>query len=128
MVAWNPTAQLIFNAVFLGLSAGIFEEGPRYLVLRWWRRRPVPGARVFCSGPGMAEQKPIIFGALALYGFLPTPRPVPECRPIQTLPGEPSLPWAQQQVHAYWSMTWYISMLGALERFFTHSMPDCQWL
>jgi uncharacterized membrane protein YhfC len=51
LVHWSPLAQQVFNAVFLGLSVGIFEEVSRYPVLRFWAKK------------ARSWQKGIIFGA-----------------------------------------------------------------
>ncbi len=117
MVAWNPTAQLIFNAAFLGISAGIFEEGARYLVMRMWAKDVRTWRKGVLFGAGHGGTEAIILGALALYAFLQflTFRNADLSKFYQAS----QLALAQQQVHAYWTMTWYDSMLGALERFFT---------
>ena len=38
LVELPPAGQLVFNAAFLGLSAGLFEELFRYGMFRWWAR------------------------------------------------------------------------------------------
>ncbi len=117
MVSWNPTAQLFFNAVFLGLSAGIFEEGMRYLVLRYWARdaRSWRNGVVFGAGHGGAEA--IILGTLVLYTFFQMV--AFRFADLAKIIPAGQLALAQQQVAAYWSATWYYSLLGALERVFT---------
>jgi uncharacterized membrane protein YhfC len=117
MVSWDPTAQLIFNAVFLGLSAGIFEEGARYLVLRWWAKdaRSWRNGVLFGAGHGGAEA--IILGALVIYAFLQM-MSLKNADLAKIVPAS-QLALAQGQVTAYWSTTWYNALLGALERFFT---------
>ena len=117
MVAWDPLAQLLFNAIFLGLSAGIFEEGTRYLVLRFWARdaRSWRNGILFGAGHGGAEA--IIFGALSLYAFLQLAT-LRNADLSKVFPAS-QLALAQSQVLTYWSTTWYGSLLGALERFFT---------
>ncbi|MGA2490877.1 MAG: YhfC family glutamic-type intramembrane protease, partial [Anaerolineales bacterium] len=62
MVAWDPTAQLIFNAVFGGLSAGIFEEVTRYLVLRWWAKDVRSWRKGVLLGAGHSGAEAIIYG------------------------------------------------------------------
>ncbi len=117
MVAWNPAYQLIFNAVFLGLSAGVFEEGTRYLVLRLWAK----GARswrmgvLFGAGHGGAEA--IILGILVLYGFLQMAA-LRNADIAQLIPAI-QVELTKSQLTAYWSASWYASLLGALERLFT---------
>ena len=117
LAAWDPKYQLIFNAVFLGVSAGIFEEIARYLVLRWWAKDARSWRKGVLLGAGHGGAEAIILGGLALYAFF-------QLASIRTADLSKLFPTnqlalAQNQVQAYWSMTWYISMLGALERFFT---------
>ena len=116
IVAWNPTSQLIFNAVFVGLSAGVFEEVTRYMVLRWRAKDVRSWRKGILLGAGHSGTEAIIYGALALYAFLQLV--AVRTADLSRLFPAGQLPAAQQQVHAYWSMTWYASMLGALERFF----------
>ena len=107
---------LLGIAVMLGLSAGIFEEGARFLVLRFWARqaRSWKDGLMFGAGHGGAES--IILGllmALTLtqmiaYRGADMSRFVP--------PAQVEL--ATAQVAAFWSAPWYAALLGALERAF----------
>jgi len=117
MLDWSPTAQLIFNAIFLGLSAGIFEEGARYLVMRWWAKETRSWRKGVMFGAGHGGAEAIILGAITLYAFFQ----LAALRNADLSKYFPvgQLTLAQHQVQAYWSMTWYVAMLGALERFFT---------
>jgi len=117
LVAWNPIYQLVFNAVFLGLSAGIFEEVARYLVLRWWLKdaRSWRNSVLFGAGHGGAEA--IILGVLVLYAFIQMAA-LRNTDLAKVIPAN-QLILAQKQVTAYWSASWYYSLTGALERFFT---------
>jgi uncharacterized membrane protein YhfC len=117
MVAWNPIFQLIFNAVFLGLSAGIFEEGARYLVLRWWAKDVHSWRNGVLFGAGHGGAEAIILGMLVLYGFLQLVA-LRNADLANVIPVN-QLELAQRQVEAYWSTSWYTSLLGALERLFT---------
>jgi uncharacterized membrane protein YhfC len=117
MVAWSPTAQLIFNALFLGLSAGVFEEGARYLILRYWLKDARSWRKGVLFGAGHGGAEAIILGVLVFYTFLQLATIRNADLPRLFPPNQ--LAAAQQQVHAYWSTTWYAAMLGALERFFT---------
>ena len=119
IVYWSPTAQLLFNAVFLGLSAGLFEEGARYLILRFWARdaRSWRTGTLFGAGHGGSEA--IIFGCLALYGYIrlvafrdATPEQ------LSQFFGSTNVALAQTQLAAAWSAPWYETLFGALERFF----------
>jgi uncharacterized membrane protein YhfC len=117
MVAWSPTAQLVFNAIFLGLSAGVFEEGARFLVLRFWLKDSRSWRKGILLGAGHGGGEAIILGAITLYGFLQLAT-LRNADLSKIFPAT-QLALAQQQLTNYWSMTWYSSLLGALERFFT---------
>lgn len=117
MVAWDPKYQLIFNAVFVGLSAGLFEEVSRYLVLRLWLKdaRSWQSGVLFGAGHGGAEA--IILGGLALYALFQMV--VLRNADLSKMFPANQIALATEQVRTYWTMSWYASMLGALERFFT---------
>ncbi len=117
MVAWDPKFQLIFNAAFLGLSAGIFEEGARYLVLRWWAKEARSWRKGVLFGAGHGGAEAIILGILVLYSFLQFAA-LRNADLAKAFPAS-QLDLAQRQVQAYWSASWYASLLGAMERFLT---------
>ncbi len=104
-------------AAIAGLSAGIFEEGARYLVLRYWKRDARSWAAGIGFGAGHGGIEAIIIGALVVLTFINmvTMRAVP----LETLgiSGD-MLDQVQTQVDAYWSMPWYMPLLGGLERVF----------
>ena len=119
IVYWSPTAQLLFNAVFFGLSAGLFEEGARYLVLHFWLKdaRSWRTGTLFGAGHGGSEA--ILLGLLALYGYIrliafrnATPDQLSQSF------GSANVALAQAQLAAAWSAPWYQTLVGALERFF----------
>lgn len=120
---WNQVAQTIFSAVFLGLSAGIFEEMARYLVLRYWAKdaRSWQTALMFGAGHGGIEA--IILGVLVLLGFF-SMLAFRDADLSQVVPAA-QLELAQKQVSAYWSAPWFATTLGALERFFTIPCHIC---
>lgn len=119
-IALNPTLQLLTKSVFLGLSAGVFEEGARYLILRFWAKgvRSWRTGILFGAGHGGAEA--VIFGALALYSSIQLVA-VRDMTPDQLSQafGAGNVALAQAQIAAFWSAPWYMTLLGALERFFT---------
>lgn len=108
---------LPFNAVFLGLMAGLSEELARYVVYR----RFLPTARtwkqalVFGAGHGGIEA--IIVGVLA--GLTVMQMIVMRDADLSTLgiPAE-QLPLVQKQVSDFWASPWYAGLLGAVERVF----------
>jgi uncharacterized membrane protein YhfC len=113
----TPEAQLIFNAWFLGVSAGLFEELFRYGMFRWWARDARSWRKGVLTGAGHGGVEAILIGIVVLYGFLQLA--TLRTADLSTVVPADQLATAQQQVSAYWSMTWYNSLLGAVERFFT---------
>jgi uncharacterized membrane protein YhfC len=109
--------QTLFNAVFLGLSAGLFEEMFRYGMFRWWAKDARSWRTGILTGAGHGGAEAILLGLLALYGLLQLAA-VRNLDLAALVPAD-QLDLARQQVAAYWSMTWYDSLLGALERLFT---------
>jgi uncharacterized membrane protein YhfC len=107
-------AQLVAWGVLLGLSAGLFEESARYLVLRFWQRqaRTWPAALLFGAGHGGMEA--ILLGLLALLTFFQML--ALRGADLSALLPPAQLELAQAQVTAYWSMPWQMALLGALER------------
>lgn len=113
----TPEAALIFNAVFLGLSAGLFEELFRYGMFRWWAKDARSWRKGVLAGAGHGGAEAIILGAIVLYAFLQLV--YLRNADISKIVPAGQLALTQQQVSAYWSMAWYASLLGALERLFT---------
>jgi uncharacterized membrane protein YhfC len=110
------TWQTVVIALFVGLSAGLWEEMARYIVYA----RFIPEARswrkglLFGAGHGGIEA--MILGFLVFMSFLNLfalrGRDLSQYVPAEQL----SL--AQQQVYQYWSMPWPVSLLGTVERLF----------
>ena len=115
----SPPASyhLIFNAVVLGLSAGLWEELARYATYRWWAKEARSWRKGLLLGSGHGGIEAILLGFYVLYVFIR----------IVTLQGADltalfpadQLALAQAQITAYWSTPWYLTFLGAVERFFT---------
>ena len=117
LVNLSPGQSQLFNAVFLGLSAGLFEELTRYVVLRWWLKDARSWRKGVLFGAGHGGVEAILLGGLAMYAFfqLAALRSVD----LSTVVPPAQLALAQQQVAAYWSAEWYAALLGAVERLFT---------
>ncbi len=101
-------------ALLLGLSAGLFEEVARYLMLRRRadRIRRWPEGILFGLGHGGAEA--IIVGLLVAYGLF-------QALALQGIPLESVVPAdrlevTRAQVEAYWGMAWYEPLWATLER------------
>lgn len=117
MVDWPKSYQTLFNAVFLGLSAGLFEELFRYGMFRWWAKDARSWKKGILAGAGHGGAEAIILGILVFVTFmqLAAYRNID----LSTVIPAAQLDLAQTQVAAYWSATWYASLLGAVERLFT---------
>jgi uncharacterized membrane protein YhfC len=101
-------------ALLYGLSAGVFEEVARFIVMRRWahNERRLPQALMFGSGHGGSEA--IILGGLVLYGFFQAVA-LRGADLSKTLPPE-QVEVAVTQMAVYWGMPWYQALLGAVER------------
>jgi len=117
LVDWPKNAQTIFNFTFLGLSAGLFEEFSRYAMFRWWLKDGHTWRRAVLAGAGHGGAEAIILGAIVLLTFFQ----MSAYRNVDLTGLFPAgqLELAKQQVSAYWSLPWYLALLGALERLLT---------
>jgi len=110
--------QLIFNAIVLGLSAGLWEELVRYGTLRWWIGKNVrTWSQALFFGNGWGGIEAIILGGLALLAFF-------QLLAMRNIDLSGLIPAAQlelvrQQIESYWTMPWYTSLMGAYERAWT---------
>jgi uncharacterized membrane protein YhfC len=111
------TWHLPLIAVLLGLSAGIFEEFARYAAYRWWIKDGRTWSEGLLFGAGHGGLEAILVGALSLYTFAQIVA-LNGADLSAIIPAE-QISLAQEQITLYWSMPWYDSLLGALERAFT---------
>jgi len=108
--------QILITAAFLGISAGIFEEVSRYAMYRWFAKDARSWGRGLLAGAGHGGAEAIILGALALYAYLQ----LVSLRGanLEALVPAGQLEATRAQITAYWSASWYMTLLGALERLF----------
>ena len=112
----TSTATLLGVAALLGLSAGVFEEGARYLMYRFWAKQARAWDEALMIGAGHGGIEAILLGLLAGYALLQ----VLALRGVDlatVLPAD-QVELARLQVEAYWATPWYASLLGAVERAF----------
>jgi uncharacterized membrane protein YhfC len=107
----------IFNLVFLSLTAGIFEEGARYIVYRRFLtdNRTWTDGVSFGAGHGGVESFLVglvtTFTVIQFFGLKDTD--------LSTLPlTAEQAALLSQQLTAFWSAPWYLTLLGAAERVF----------
>lgn len=116
-----PEWRLPFNAVLLGLSAGLWEEFARYGAYRWWAKDARTWRKGVLLGAGHGGVEAIFLGALVLYTF--TQMLALRDQDLTRLLGNQlttgQLQALQTQLNAYWSAPWIATLLGAVERAFT---------
>lgn len=106
--------SLALAALFLGLSAGIFEEVARYFVFRLWLKDKRDWRSALMLGAGHGGIEAVIVGVLTLLTVIQ----------IFTLRGTDltevvpadQLDLAKAQIETFWALPWYAVLLGALER------------
>ncbi len=101
-------------ALLYGLSAGVFEEVARFVVMRRWTpdERNIPNALMFGAGHGGSEA--IILGGFVLYSFFQAVA-LRGVDLVKTLPPE-QVDVVAAQMALYWNIPWYKALLGAVER------------
>jgi uncharacterized membrane protein YhfC len=113
--------RLPFNAVVLGLSAGLWEELARYSVYRWWAKDARSWRKGVLLGAGHGGVEALILGLLVLYAF--SQMLALRGQDLSSLLGSrmtaAQIQALQAQLNAYWSAPWTATLLGALERAFT---------
>ncbi len=113
--------RLPFNAVVLGLSAGLWEELARYSAYRWWAKDARTWRKGVLMGAGHGGIEALILGALVLYWY--AQMLALRGQDLPTLLGNRLTPAQllalETQLNAYWSAPWTASLLGAVERLFT---------
>lgn len=109
--------ELIFSSVILGLSSGIWEESARYIAYRWPAKDARSWRKALLLGTGHGGIEALILGLLVLFTFIQLM--AIRGRDLTELITPEQLGLVQQQVSAYWSLPWYETLLGAVERAFT---------
>jgi uncharacterized membrane protein YhfC len=113
----SPFGLVIFNGIFVGLAAGLFEELFRYAMYRWWAKTARAWRTGILTGAGHGGAEAIIFGVLALYSFIQMV--AYRNNDLSALAPAAQLQANQAQVAAYWSAAWYEAFLPAFERLAT---------
>lgn len=118
---WQPdlTTQLIPYFIFLGLSAGLFEESARYLTFRFWAKEARSWGQGLMVGAGHGGIEAILVGLLFFLqvanlvfyrvGLLDTALKSVSSEEIALLDAAAT---------ALFSLPWYEALLGGVERIF----------
>lgn len=106
-----------FNAVFLGLAAGIFEETARWILFKFFLKKNRTWNEGVLVGAGHGGVEAIIVGVLGVFTIINMV--VLRNVDLSTM-GIPAdqLALAKQQVDAFWASPAYIGLLGFAERIF----------
>ena len=131
LVLWLPAAfqdgtlpaipqawSLIFNAILLGLLAGLFEGTARYILFKFALKKARTWKEGLMVGAGHGGMEALLIGLSATLAFfnMLAYRFV-DLATIPSIPPE-QLELAKQQVAAYWSAPVYMPFLGLVERIF----------
>jgi uncharacterized membrane protein YhfC len=109
--------DLAIIGLLFGLSAGVFEETARYIVYKRWLPRNRSWGEGLMFGIGHGGIEAVIFGLLALWGFLQlvTFRNLsPDALSAVLSPEKVEL--VQSYLVTYWGAPWYTNLLGTVER------------
>lgn len=108
--------RLVGAALVVGLSAGVFEEGARYLVYRFWLRNERSWREALMFGLGHGGAEAIIFGGLAIYALIQAI--ALRSADLASFVAADQVAQTASQLEAFWALPWYGALLGAVERSF----------
>lgn len=119
--SWLPTdlssnTNLIIYALFLGLSAGVFEETARYLTYRFWAKDARSWAKGMMLGAGHGGIEAMLVGLLGLINFTAVAA-MSRGMLLNTVSAE-MMPTVQAQIQAVFATSPLMIPLGFLERVF----------
>jgi uncharacterized membrane protein YhfC len=108
------TGALVGTAALLGLSAAMFEECTRYLILRFWLKKERSWNQMIMYGLGHGGFEAMLVGVFALYAFF-------QAFALRGADLTALIPADQIQsvitnLIFYWDAPWHMVLLGALER------------
>ncbi len=105
-------------ALLLGLSSGVFEECARYGMFRWWLKDQRTWRSAVLAGAGHGGTESIILGVYLMWIYINLflVRHA-DLSKMGLTPDQLNI--MQQQITAYWSVSWYNSLLPLVERIFT---------
>jgi uncharacterized membrane protein YhfC len=97
-----------------GLSAGLFEELARYIVLWLWLKRVRSWRDALGFGAGHGGIEALLLGVLSVFTVIQ----IMSLRntDLSTVVPPGQLELARMQIEAFWAAPWYLVLLGALER------------
>ena len=120
-LGWIPDdldswGNLLLTAVILGLSAGLFEEGGRYLAFRFWAKDARRWGQGLMIGAGHGGIEAILLGFAGLIN-ISVLFGMSKGSFLSLIPIE-QMALVEQQIEATFTFPWYFTLLGAAERIF----------
>ncbi|MDX9851427.1 MAG: YhfC family glutamic-type intramembrane protease [Anaerolineaceae bacterium] len=104
-----------FNAIVLGLLAGIFEETARWIGYKILKKKADSFGAALTLGAGHGGIEAIFIGVSVLATLISMLALQSSDAALSALPsGQADL--ARQQVQAYWATAWHMPLAGAVER------------
>jgi uncharacterized membrane protein YhfC len=98
----------VVAGLLLGLSAGLFEEFTRYGLYRWWAKDARTWVRGVLLGTGWGGIEAILLAGLPIL--------ISYIVMVAVRGADIELNIPPEQIDAYWSIPWYLSFLGFIER------------
>jgi uncharacterized membrane protein YhfC len=116
---WIDTENLVPLALFLGLSAGVFEETARYLVYRYWAKDARSWGKGLMLGIGHGGIEAMLVGIIGLINFtvLLGLKNGYFVGLLASVP-ENQLYLVDEQINALFNVPISMALLGATERIF----------
>jgi uncharacterized membrane protein YhfC len=111
--AWTT----LFNAVLLGLLAGIFEESARYILYKFFLKKANTWNEGVLVGAGHGGIEAMLLGVAGVFTLINMVALQNADLSTMGIPAE-QLALAQQQVTAFWASPAYMGFIGLLERVF----------
>lgn len=111
--AWSTA----FNAIFLGLAAGIFEETSRWVLYKFLLKKNRSWNDGVLVGAGHGGVEAFLLGVMGVFTLINMIVLRNVDMSAMGIPVE-QLAAAQQQVDAFWASPAYIGLLGFVERVF----------
>ena len=106
----------LFNAILLGLLAGIFEETARWILFKFVLKDNRTWEQGVVVGTGYGGTEALILGVIALTSVVSMI--AMRNADLSTRVPPEQLELAKQQVAAFWSAPVYMALLGFVERIF----------
>lgn len=108
--------NLIVLSLFLGLSAGVFEEVTRYLIYRFWAKDARTWGQGLMYGAGWGGVESMILGVIVLINAIILAA-MSQGLWREMVPAEQQ-GLLNEQIQAMVTLPWYEGMIGSLERVF----------